>query len=106
MTTGTRGLPQNPGEHSRGYVLQMDEANLTCTPTLLADLGYYSVAVGSAERLNNGNYFFESGYVPGPTTSAYSTEVLPTGAKNYEMTQNTITYRGYRMNSLYQLASH
>ena len=37
------------GGNSRGYVLNVDEANRTVTPLLVQDLGYYSAGLGTAE---------------------------------------------------------
>ena len=51
------------GGNSRGMVLSVDEGSLTITPAISADLGGYSAALGSAQRLSNGNYDFGSGIV-------------------------------------------
>ena len=44
------------GGNSRGQVLAIDESNMTITPVINADLGGYSLALGAAQRLSNGNY--------------------------------------------------
>ncbi len=98
----------NPGlvENSRGYVLSIDESAFMVTPILLADLGVYSPALGSAQRLLNGNYFFEAGSVGYPPDNvSLSFELLPDGTRNAEWQANTFTYRGYRMTSLYNLGN-
>ena len=89
--------------NSRGYVLQLDEANLIATPVLLADLGVYSVAVGSAQLLDNGNYSFHAGMVPSPSPHAYTFEVLPDGSQDSIWEEMVQVYRAYRMNSMYSL---
>jgi hypothetical protein len=102
---GNTRVAQTPGAvgNSRGYVLQVDEANRSVTPILLADLGVYSAAVGNAQRLSNGNYHFEAGYVRTPSNQAFAIEVLPDGSRNFVLQDSTQTYRGYRMRSLYSI---
>jgi hypothetical protein len=95
----------NTVQNSRGYVLSIDESAFTVTPLLLADLGVYSPAVGSAQRLDNGNYFFEAGYLGYPPDNASMWfEYLPDGTRNFvQQAAGTFTYRGYRMTSLYNI---
>jgi arylsulfate sulfotransferase len=89
--------------NSRGYVLQLDETNLIATPILLADLGVYSIAVGSAQVLDNGNYHFHAGMVPTPSPHAYTYEVLPDGSQDSIWEELVQVYRSYRMSSMYSL---
>jgi hypothetical protein len=86
--------------HSRGYVLQVDQTNMTVTPTLLADLGGYSLAYGSASRLLNGNYHFLSGILQ-PGLFNQSDEVLPNGSIGLTAQISEMAYRSFRMPSLY-----
>ena len=104
---GNTRAARNPNmvENSRGYVLQVDEANHTATPLLLADLGVYSQAVGTAQRLENGNYHFEAGFVRTPFNQAFAVEVQADGRRNFECQDPTQTYRAYRMQSLYAVGS-
>ena len=98
---GNTRVANNPGvtENSRGQVLVVDEPNRNVSLAVNADLGVYSAAVGSAQRLANGNFYFESGFVlPGQT--GRSTEVLQSGVPIYVFDYNTLTYRGYRMYTL------
>jgi hypothetical protein len=44
--------------NSRGMALTVDESAMTVTPVVSIDMGAYSQAMGSAELLSNGNYFF------------------------------------------------
>jgi hypothetical protein len=95
----------DPNAHSRGQVWTLDETNMTATPVLNADLGSYSVALGAAQRLSNGNYSFTVG-TGGPLVPlrppAHTIEVTPTGTKTYDLQANTPEYRTYRMRTLYE----
>jgi hypothetical protein len=90
-------------ENSRGYVLDVDEANLSVTPILLTDLGVYSPAVGTAQKLSNGDYHFHAGFVNPAAPHSNSFEVTPAGRQNYLFEDFTQTYRAYRMQSLYSV---
>ena len=88
--------------NSRGYVLNLDQANKTATPVLLADLGVYSQALGTAELLNNGDYHFDAGFVG--TTAPYSQgiEVHPDASLGFTMQLSGVRcYRSFQMISLY-----
>ena len=75
---------------------------MTVTPAVNADLGVYSIAVGSAQLLTNGDYHFDAGLVPkGYVSSAYSIEVDPTGKIVYKAVANSVLYRTFRRTSLY-----
>ncbi len=89
--------------NSRGYVLRLDETNKVATPVLLSDLGVYSVAVGSAQLLDNGNYHFHAGYIPAPAAHAFTFELLPDGSQESIFEEFVQVYRSYRMSSLYSL---
>ncbi len=89
--------------HSRGYVLTIDETNKIATPTLLADLGFFSMALGTAEPLANGDFHFEAGWdsTTNPPNSD-AVEVTSGGVIDYEQ---QITghqdYRSFRLPNLY-----
>ena len=69
---------------------------------LNVDLGGYSFAVGSAQRLANGHYVFTSGLERGHGGYAgRSIEVAPDGTVVYVQGINTAEYRAYRERSLY-----
>lgn len=87
--------------NSRGYVLHVDETHLRATPSVIADLGGYSLGLGTAELIpGSGRYHFESGWMPGPTS--VSTEVDQMGTTIFKMrADNVTTYRSYRMRDLY-----
>jgi hypothetical protein len=97
---GNTRAAQNPGiENSRGQVLNIDEGNRVVTLSLNADLGVFSPAGGSAQRLPNGNHHFTAGVLSGLNTR--SIEVLPDGSHNLVVQTQANTYRDFRMTDLY-----
>lgn len=88
---------------SRGMSLTLDEQAMTVTPLLSQNLNVFSFALGSAQLLSNGSYYFLPGLVQ--NAYSYSTEVLPTSGTTegkiiYEL-QGPVSYRGFRMGSMY-----
>ncbi len=97
----TRVIMLNQG-YSRGQVLQLDESNRTATLVVNADVGIYSLALGSAQKLSNGNYHFDFGYVIDPSgPDAYSVEVDAAGNMLYNAKAGTPLYRSFRMTDIY-----
>jgi len=101
---GNTRIYKNPGEVSRGQVLNIDESAFTVSLAMNVNMPGFSPALGSAQRLDNGNYHFEAGWLD-YTSSPYgeAIEVLPNGTFGFELIDNSVTYRGYRMDSLYEL---
>jgi hypothetical protein len=106
------GLGGGCGPHdcnSRGMAVTFSERSLTVTPVVSFDLGYYSLAMGSAQLLGNGNYFFENPIViTGGVATGYSLEIAPTPAAPQLGTADVLLnlaapkhYRGWQMQSLY-----
>jgi hypothetical protein len=60
---GNRRRGLDPAARSRGQVLEIDEVNFTARLVVNADLGLYSPALGSAQRLPDGQYQFVAGFV-------------------------------------------
>jgi hypothetical protein len=95
--------------NSRGMALTFSESGKTVTPVVSFDLGAYSTAMGSAQLLSNGNYFFEDPIVyAGTSTVGYSMEIGPTPAAPQagaaDMLLNLVGpqhYRGWQMPTLY-----
>ncbi|MCA9940973.1 MAG: aryl-sulfate sulfotransferase [Anaerolineales bacterium] len=88
--------------YSRGQVYQIDEVNMTASLVLNADLGNYSFALGSAEKLSNGNYHFNSGIQPvGTYLISTAQEVSPDGTTNYSLLLELGAYRSFRMVNMY-----
>jgi hypothetical protein len=95
----------DPAANGRGQVWALDEAALTATPVLNADLGNYSFRPGSAQRLSNGNYSFMSGSqgnVPPPVQFGQTIEVRPDGTTAYVLGFASPEYRSFRMRTLYE----
>lgn len=90
------------GGNSRGQVYSLNEAARTATLELNADLGVYAAALGSAQRLSNGNFAFGSGIF---TPVGYHHEVvpnpLPGGTLNYRAQVANVWYRTLRMRDMY-----
>jgi hypothetical protein len=93
--------------NSRGMALKIDETNMQVTPALSQDLGYFSIALGSAQLLSDGNYFFLPGIVLLGANSAasYSMEVFPTsGTVNGSTVLNLRgpeSYRAWQIPNMY-----
>ncbi len=92
----------DPTADSRGQVWKIDEQTMTATLVFNADLGNYSDALGSAQRLSNGNYAFDSGRQgKRPHQFGQSIEVQPDGSKAYVLQVNVPVYRAFRIQTLY-----
>ena len=89
----------DPTANSRGQVIQLDEQNLIANLILNADLGQYSFALGAAQKLPNGNYHFDNGYLSDAT--AMSVEVDPSGNMVYALHSAAPEYRSFRMADIY-----
>jgi hypothetical protein len=99
--------------HSRGMAIALDEKAMTVSVSpngVSFDLGGYSTAMGSAQLLDNGNYFFENPtvFVNLSTVDGYSMEIGPTPAVPQQGAANVLLnltgpehYRGWQMPSLY-----
>ena len=95
------------GGNSRGMSLIVDETNLQVTPVLSADLGVFGQAMGTAELLSDGNYFFLAPAVKliSNTAGSYAIQILPTpgtdtGSQVLNV-QGPDAYRAWQMPSLY-----
>jgi hypothetical protein len=85
--------------NSRGQVYRLDEVNRVAELVLNSDLGYYSFALGSAQLLLNGNYFFANGFRA--DGSGIGEEVNPSGDVVYSIESTAPEYRTFRMKNLY-----
>ena len=86
--------------NSRGMALIVDETTMQVTAVLSADLGVYALALGSAQLLSNGNYFYQPG-IP----NSYCIEILPTsgtltGTQVLNL-QSATSYRSFQVPDLY-----
>jgi hypothetical protein len=94
----------DPNAHSRGQVWTLDENAMTATLVVNLDVGNYSGELGTAERMPNGNYVFDSGSQE--QLFGQSIEMLPDGTKVYVQEVAARDYRSFRMSSLYQGIRH
>lgn len=104
----TRHDEIDPAAQSRGQFYELDEAAHSVRRVLSVDLGHYSSAVGSAQRLSNGYFFFLSGYVLAESGSgpySIAADVMPVsppdGAILYQLQINGLDYRAFRLRDLY-----
>ncbi|MBV8676355.1 MAG: aryl-sulfate sulfotransferase [Planctomycetaceae bacterium] len=88
----------DPNADSRGQELVLNEKTMQATLVVNADLGNYSSALGSAQRLPNGDFDFTSGDLG---SGGQSIEVLPNGTKTYVLQMSGLEYRSYFMSTLY-----
>lgn len=88
---------------SRGQTYHLDETNMTATRELNAGLGVYAEALGSAQALRNGNFYFHNGLQQGvpPVPRTRVVEVTPAGSHSYVADIDAASYRSFRVPSLY-----
>jgi hypothetical protein len=102
---GNTRYEKDHASHSRGQVLRIDEQNRMASLVLNADMGTYSDALGSAQKLPNGNWHFDIGWTrfdpTQPPNSSQSVEVDPSGQMVYQLRILTPMYRSHRMRDLY-----
>lgn len=99
---GNTRISADGAGNSRGQVIELNEQARTASLVLNADLGVYSVAVGSAQRLRSGNYHFNAGLVPTPAGfTAYALEVDRTGKIVSSIEGDTLLYRSFRITNMY-----
>src|SRR5215469_4336528 len=90
--------------HRRGQVIRLNEATRMASPVLNADLGGYSLALGSARALPDGDFHFDLGFINDATLGPFSqtVEVDRSGNVVYQIQAATTEYRTFRMLSLYE----
>ena len=89
----------NPNANSRGQVLRINEDSRQAELVMNADLGAYSFALGTAQRLPDGNYHFDAGWL-GAGTARYL-ETDSSGRIVYAIDIGAPVYRSFRMPDLY-----
>jgi hypothetical protein len=87
----------NSRANSRGQELVLDENTLQARLAVNVDLGSYASALGSAQKLPNGRFDFNSGF------AEQTIEVLRNGTKTYvlKMKMPGLQYRSYIYPNLY-----
>jgi hypothetical protein len=96
---GNTRVEFEPDAHSRGQVYEIDETHRSAHLVLDADLGAYALALGSAQRLPNGNFHFNLGWMPNRASQAL--EFTPAGELVYQIETGIQQYRSFRMADLY-----
>jgi len=99
---GNTRVEAGPGGNSRGQVLLIDEENMEVRVRSY-DLGSYAFALGSAQKLRNGNYHFLNGLIDADEGGySESIEVSPDGQFLFMFSSEGAIYRSHRMKTLYQ----
>jgi arylsulfate sulfotransferase len=110
LDDGRRRHDESNGANNRGQAWAIDEKTHTATPVINVDLGEFSVAVGSAQKLANGDYSFESGFIlgnppRGPAQESewsQTTEITPKGKITFKQrADGSLTYRSFRVPDMY-----
>ena len=94
----TRVAQDPPPQDSRGQEWAINEQTMTATLVINVDVGSYSGALGSAQRLPDGDLTFTSGLAG---TSGGMVETSPAGVITYVNNISTFQYRSYAMDGLY-----
>jgi hypothetical protein len=94
----------NRSEYSRGQVYTIDEANRVASLQLNVSLGVFAPLVGSAQKLVNGNYTFQPGYLAAAPDEIYqrTIEVNPSGGIVYMIQGAHASYRSWRLVDFYR----
>jgi arylsulfate sulfotransferase len=103
---GNTRISQNPGENSRGQVLNINQSTMTARLVNNFDLGVQSLALGTAQVLvdqhgKTTGIHFEAGFVNFSTSQTMS--FYPTGTLN--MASASPTYRSFQMRDMYSPAT-
>jgi hypothetical protein len=85
--------------HSRGQVWRLDEEKRTAVLEHNFDLGDYARALGSAEKLSNGNYQFGLGW--DSRNFSQSLEFDRDGQLVTQLETESQLYRTFRLKDLY-----
>jgi len=93
----------NSSSKSSGQVISIDENTLIADIYLNYDFSVYSPAYGTAQILDNGDYWFLAGDLQNDVEAAQAVELTPSGfagTSNYTIEYATPSYRSVRMSSL------
>ncbi len=96
---GNTRRASDPAAASRGQMYLLNERKRVANLVYNVDLGVYSQALGSAQRLPNGNFHFNIGWLDG--TASRTVEIDPEGKTVYSIEIDATAYRTFRMESLY-----
>ncbi len=88
------------GGNSRGQAWRLNLSDKVATPVVSFDLGAFSLAVGYASELSNGNYDFAPGFLDNGTLSQ-TIEFTPGGNIAYKNQVDSFSYRSIRLPNFY-----
>lgn len=89
---------------NRGQVYKLDKSRHRATLLLNVTLPCEGQTLGSAQRLSDGDYYFDCGHFSrSPRSSAREEEVAPNGSLLYELQDSEPAYRSYRATSIYSM---
>jgi len=94
----------DPHAKSRGQVLSINEQTLTADIETNVNFAFFSVAYGTSQVLDNGNYWWQAGVASGQDGSypTRSYEYLPSGFSGvgaYSIEFKDTSYRSFRLNT-------
>ncbi len=103
LDNGQRHQKKDSEAHTRGQYYKIDEKARAASLVMSVDLGVYSPYVGSAQRLSNGNFHFNTGAImKDVSVASRSIEVTPEGKVVYTLeTTGGFVYRSNRVADLY-----
>jgi hypothetical protein len=102
LDNGNERNKKDPKANTRGQAWKLDEQGRVATLAHNADLGVFSFAVGSAQRLKSGGYSFQAGFINPASVYARAIETSPEGKVVYaQQVDGVIVYRSFRVPDLY-----
>jgi arylsulfate sulfotransferase len=110
LDNGSRRHEKFADANNRGQAWAIDEKTHAATQVVNVDLGEFSAVVGSAQKLANGNYSFESGFILGnpprgraeESEWSQTTEITPEGKITFKQrAEGSLTYRSFRVPDMY-----
>lgn len=102
LDDGHQRFAKDPKALTRGQLWKLDEETKTATLVHNADLGVYAIAVGSAQRLKNGGYTFEAGFINPGSVYARAVETDSSGKIVYALQiDGVVVYRSFRLDDIY-----
>ena len=102
---GNTRVAMDPTAYSRGQVLLVDESAFTVDIATNVNLGVFSMGNGSAQLLDNGDYWWMAGLTETKSARTYSrgfefASTGYTGTANYSCSYGYTAYRMFRLTSL------
>jgi hypothetical protein len=99
---GHERFRKDPKANNRGQVWRLDEEARTATLVHNADLGVYSIAVGSAQTLKSGGYSFDAGFINRDSPHGRAIEIDQQGRVVFALeVEGVVVYRSFRVDDMY-----